>query len=325
MCIIMYAPSNKTIEEKKIRTAFENNPDGAGLMWYDKDGDVHYRKGFTKVDELIKFFNGLGRAFPRAIHCRIATSGKISSRTCHPFPISDDFDVMGKSKGDPELGAMMHNGIFSAYTPKEGMKADYSDTMNYNKEVIYPIVSEGMITNSGVVNLLSEMTSRVLLFLPGFIVGRFGAWTQDKEEGFYASNDTYDHARYTYRYPSYYTDYDNPYWWKNQYGATANTVSTYSTCSNTEKREQFKEPEPEYSYSIMINADTYAKACDLMETFLDKYHGLIVDEDYVVETLFQVDTGMYEFSFDSYSKLEQYEEIRDPFFISYISKIAKEK
>lgn len=318
MCIIMYAPSKKTIKAEKIRTAFKNNPDGAGIMWYDKNGDVHYRKGFTKVEKLINFFNGLGSNFPRAIHCRIATSGKISEKTCHPFPIVDNFEEMGKDKGDPIYGCLMHNGIFTRYTPTGGMQAEYSDTMNYTKQVIYPLVEAGAITNEGVVNLLSEMTSRVLLFLPNFIVGRFGTWTEDKDEHFFASNDTYDHERFTYKYPTYYTDYDNPYWWKSTESKSG--CSNYPTYSSP-KKTKVEVAEPEYSYSIMLDAKSYAEAYDLMESFLDSYHGLIVDEDYVVETLTCIDTGIYEFSFDSYKNLEQYDGIKAPYYISYVNKL----
>lgn len=321
MCIIMYAPSKKTIKAEKIRTAFKNNPDGAGIMWYDKNGDVHYRKGFTKVEKLINFFNGLGSNFPRAIHCRIATSGKISEKTCHPFPIVDNFEEMGKDKGDPANGCLMHNGIFTRYTPTGGMQAEYSDTMNYTKQVIFPLVEAGAITNDGVVNLLSEMTSRVLLFLPDFIVGRFGSWTEDKEEHFFASNDTYDHERFTYKYPTYYTDYDNPYWWKSTSGNSCGTTHSNYPSYSSPKKKKVEVAEPEYSYSIMLDANTYAEAYDLMESFLDSYHGLIADEDYVIETLETVDKGLYEFSFDSYKNLEQYGEIKSPFFISYVNKL----
>ena len=307
MCIIMYAKTNQTIGEKKIRTAFINNPDGAGIMWYDRGGKVHYRKGFDKAENLIEFFKSLGTDIPRAIHCRIATSGKVSTRTCHPFPIVDSFNEMGKEKGVPKFGAMMHNGIFSRYTPTGGMKSDYSDTMNYNKQVIYPLVKNKAISNEGVINLLSEMTSRVLLFLPNFIVGRFGAWTEDKEEGFLASNDTYDHERFIYTYPTYYTNYDSPNWWKEKKSSVTTTNPIII--------------KPQYTYSIMVNAKSYCDACDLMETFIDKYRGCIVDENFVIETLTSIDTNIYEFSFDAYRKLEELQDIKDPYFILYIKKI----
>lgn len=319
MCIIMYAPINKTIKEEKIRNAFENNPDGAGVMWYDPKGNVHYRKGFTEADKLVSFFKGLGVSTPRAIHCRIATSGAVSTKTCHPFPIVEKIEDMGYEKGDPELGAMMHNGIFSAYTPKEGMKADYSDTMNFDRWVIYPLVSKGCIDNPGVINLLSDMTSRVLLFLPDFIVGRFGNWVEDKEDGFIASNDTYKYVKYHYPKPTYpctgaysydYTDG----WWK------LNNKSTKTTTKTTTKVRK-----PQYSYSIMVNAKSYYDAADLMDSFLANYVGMIVDEDEAMETLQCIDKGMYEFSFDAYDSIEKFHAVKDPYFISYWQKIVDVK
>lgn len=323
MCIIMYCPAKKSIKEEKIRTAFENNPDGAGIMWYDTNGGVHYRKGFTDADKLVNFFKGLGTETPRAIHCRIATSGKISTKTCHPFPIVEKIEDMGNEKGDPEWGAMMHNGVFTSYTPKEGMKAEYSDTMNYNRYVIFPLVSNGAIYNQGVINLLSDMTSRVLLFLPDFMVGRFGSWVEDAEDGFYASNDTYKYIKYVYRYskptypyttnaPDYGYEYTEDGWWK--------LKSRKPTCETTSVIKK-----PQYTYSIMVNAKSYMDAYDLMDEFLAQYHGLIDDEDYVVETLEALDKGIYEFSFDSYENIEQYQKVKEPFFVSYWQKIVDVK
>ena len=320
MCVILYAPTGKSIQESKIKVAFENNPDGAGVMWYDAEGGVHYRKGFTDENKLCAFFKGLGTETPRAIHCRIATSGKVSTKTCHPFPIVESIEEMGEEKGDPKLGAMMHNGVFSSYTPKGGMACEYSDTMNYDRYVIFPLVSSGVIENPGVINLLSEMTSRILLFLPNFMVGKFGTWYEDKEEGFLASNDSYKYVKYLYHYPCY-TNFNDKDWWKR---GTYSASYLNSKTTTTEKKEE--EKEPSYTYSIVVNADTWGQAYSLMDDFLEDYSGEIYDEDYAVETLNQIDTGLYEFCFDSFRELEALKKIEYPYFVSYFAKIApKEK
>ena len=315
MCIIMYAKSGQTIKKEKIETAFKNNPDGAGVMWYDLNGKVHYHKGFDNVKKLVSFFNRLGSKTPRAIHCRIATSGKVSTRTCHPFPITDSFDVMGVEKGETKYGCVMHNGIFSLYTPKEGMNADYSDSMNYVKETLFPLAKAGCIQNEGVINLLSEMSSRLLIFLPDFMVARFGSWVEDKEEKFLASNDTYEHERYIYRYPAYYTGYDNPQWYSTSSSSSATTTYTNMYKPTGERKA------PTHSFSIMFFTDDKIAACDMVEDFLYEYRGLIDDEDTAIETLQQVDDGVYEFYFDSYGDIEQFKKVREPFYITGVEKL----
>ena len=95
MCIAIYIPAGKDIKDEQIKNAFANNSDGAGVMHYDRLGQVHYTKGFMDVDSLINYWRkSTSSKYPRAIHCRIATSGKISKGCCHPFPITDDLDDM---------------------------------------------------------------------------------------------------------------------------------------------------------------------------------------------------------------------------------------
>ena len=356
MCIIMYAPSGIGIEEKKIRQAFENNPDGAGVMWYDDTGYVHYRKGFDKVDELVSFFVSLGREFPRAVHCRIATSGKIGVRTCHPFPIVEKVDDMGDFVGKPKFGAVMHNGIFSRYTPTGGMKADYSDTMNYVSKVIYPIVSAGCIENEGVIRLLGEMTSRLLVFLPNFIVGRFGSWEEDKEEHFFASNDTYSHKKYVYVNPyinngygcnyTNYSGYDAD-WWKKRGSRTPACTETKTTVirpvtkkseNKTHKKKTNGSSTPikktetvksdkknaEYLFSIGFSATDKQKANDLFYDFLDEYYEYILEDDKMYDSLQEIGKDLWEFYFNATCDIDRIKKVSKPYFISYFEKLKED-
>lgn len=352
MCVIIYCPREKTISDDKIKVAFKNNPDGAGVMWYDDGGGVHYRKGFDKVDELINFFRSLNVSVPRAIHCRIATSGKVSSKTCHPFPIVKSTDKMGADSGRPKFGCLMHNGIFSRYTPKGGMQAEVSDTMNYTEQVIYPLVSAGAIYNEGVLNLLSEMTSRVLLFLPKFMIGRFGSWEKDKDEGFYASNTTYKYERYYYATTCYdysngyygrnygYTNYDKD-WWKKRDNATK-SASRPPECTKTTKTVVPKKKDkpkitivqpkivevkrvPEFVFGIVFSAKNKLEANDLMYEFLDNYYGEICETDDLYDTLKEIGDNYWEFIVETYSDIDKLEKIKDPYGISYFEKIIEDK
>lgn len=188
MCIILYAPAGKTIKKQFIKNAIENNPDGAGIMFYDKNGKVNTKKGFFNFDDLYNFYKKIKNNNPIAIHCRIATSGAVSEKTCHPFEISKDFETMKQAGSVCEIGAFMHNGIINWCTPEKGMKAEVSDTMVFNKTVLYDAVS--ILENASMQNLLNNLGSRLLLFLNNQDVKMFGNWIKDKS-GIYASNDSY--------------------------------------------------------------------------------------------------------------------------------------
>lgn len=345
MCIIMYVPKGGSVAESKIRTAFKNNSDGAGVMWYDRAGTVRYKKGFKKVEELINFFNRISPEVPRAIHCRIATSGRVSARTCHPFPIVEKVEDMGNAEGVGKKGCLMHNGIFSKYTPKDGMKCDYSDTMFFTSRVIYPIVKSNMIFNKGVEELLSDMTSRVLLFLPKGRVVKYGTWYKDDEEDFYASNYTYENYSYYYGYGynGCYGTYTNPYynksneWWKSRTPSctttqtttpdTSKTISVVSTSGGLDSvKKKSAIIKPEYFFNIQLTAKDANEATDLFYDFLDTYYQSIVDcDDYDADAyLIPIDTGIWEFWVEAYDDLDKLKKIQAPYMINYFEKYTED-
>ena len=281
MCIAIYVPAGKTITEKQIRNAFSNNKDGAGVMHYDKAGQVHYAKGFMDVESLLKYWNNsTSDKYPRALHCRIATSGKISKGCCHPFPIGNNLDSMLVTKGIGKDGCLIHNGVFSKYTPKEGLESPYSDTMIFTQKVIYPLVR--MLNNSGVQELLSELTSRVLVFLPNFEVHRYGKWEYEDEHGFYASNSTYEYNK---------SDWD---WIGNQYlnGCNTTYISTPYTNNYLSKlKSETEEPRLVHVYGISVAAANEQEATEKLEDFIGTY-----------------EKSLANWGWDSYDTLEEYNE-----------------
>ena len=295
MCVILFAPPKKTIKEEKIKRAFEVNSNGAGVMWYDPSGTVHYIKGFVKVDELIKFWNSLDANYPRALHCRIATSGKVSEATCHPFPIVEDIEKMKVPSGVSDTGCLMHNGVFSRYTPKGGMKCDHSDTMEYTSKVIYPVVK--FISNPGVLRLLDEMTSRILLFLPGFKIYYFGNWHKDKDEGFLASNETYEKPKYSYGYYGY-------------YGSPYGCEYLDYNCTRYPAKGKVYTPSNilGYKMDILINAKDSVEAEDYFFSLLDDTYGKFVEDDDLYDSFKPLDDkkGLYVFTIKAKDDLEKY-------------------
>lgn len=196
MCIIAYAPKGATISEKTIREMFKYNPDGAGIMWKPSDkSNVEIRKGFMKVDDLLNAWKKVPQKCEKAIHCRIATSGKVSVGCCHPFPVRDTTTAMRDAVDNAHM-AVMHNGIINYCNPMKGMLADYSDSMLFASRILYPLQNE--LDKSSIQTLIeNSTTSRLLIFRSNGVTLKFGTWHY--ENGVYYSNTTFmDKGRYAY-------------------------------------------------------------------------------------------------------------------------------
>lgn len=222
MCIIAYIPKNENVSEETIRTMFRGNPDGAGLMW--KTGEkspVFIRKGFMKVEDLIKAYNDIPVDCERAIHCRIATAGKISVACCHPFPVRAKVSAMKNAEDKAEM-ALMHNGVISYANPAKGMKADYSDSMNFAAKFLYPLRYQ--LNKECVQTLIEESTpSRLLIFRQDAETIMLGNW--ECSDGVYYSNSSYKSpsAYYSKYFAGYdWRDYDCSY-----YGSVESSLYEY--------------------------------------------------------------------------------------------------
>lgn len=188
MCIIAYAPKGAQIKEETIRIMFEGNPDGAGIMWKPTDNSkVEIRKGFMKVEDLIKAYSEIPVECDKAIHCRIATSGSISAACCHPFPVRAKTSAMKQTKDSAAI-ALMHNGMIDYCTPRQGMKAPYSDTMLFAAKYLYP--AQKMLDCEWLTTLIEESTTSRLLIMREFgETIMLGSW--QFSDGVYFSNGNY--------------------------------------------------------------------------------------------------------------------------------------
>jgi len=133
MCIIALQTRGAQLKDDTIRTMFSGNPDGAGIMWA-QDGRVHWVKGFFKVEDLLKAWHALPKGIVAAMHCRIKTHGAVSSKLCHPFPLTAS-KALYKSSGDSAC-MLMHNGIMSFMEKDEHYdKSKDSDSSAYAKRL----------------------------------------------------------------------------------------------------------------------------------------------------------------------------------------------
>jgi len=156
MCVIAVYPKGLPFNNTELKRCFKNNPDGAGVMWQEGD-NVHIRKGFMQQKALFKFLKTLPTNVDRVIHFRIATSGRVSGACCHPFPIVDDYKTMMKQDIVVPV-AYAHNGVLTDYTPKEGLKSPYSDTMVFGKEVLDHLLKTNVDLFDPIIDVMIEST-----------------------------------------------------------------------------------------------------------------------------------------------------------------------
>lgn len=87
MCLIIHNPKSKVISPEILENALCLNPDGFGIFYHDTMEIVHS----MQWDEC---YDLLETKRPFTAHFRYATSGPISEKHCHPFPIDDTFSLM---------------------------------------------------------------------------------------------------------------------------------------------------------------------------------------------------------------------------------------
>lgn len=118
MCQIIYVPPKGFFPWEHLKTIYDNNPDGFGMMWIE-DGKVQYLKGLLSLNEIAKIIKH-GPKTGVAYHFRYATRGIVDSENCHPFIIADDV-------------GMMHNGTIANLASDGGA----SDTAKFAEALRY--------------------------------------------------------------------------------------------------------------------------------------------------------------------------------------------
>lgn len=234
MCIICIKKGTRTPELETVRNCWNNNPDGAGIFWYnpDKPGDekIGYKKGFFREKDFIAFWKKTSAKYKLCgFHCRIATHGGIKASLTHPFPIDR---VQNKELSGYCSRLAIHNGVLQADSYKGYYTTADSDTSAFCKRIFTEQLNYAKIKECtrGSRFVVIERTGGLRLF---------GCWQY--EEGCWYSNDSYSYRKtVSYKVPvSYGKNYYN-YW--NNYWKTGN-AKTETPVKETKKAETGK-PEP---------------------------------------------------------------------------------
>jgi len=186
MCIIAVKKSGKEMfPEETIRMMFQNNPDGAGMMWYETaERKVGYHKGFMKLDQLIEFIRGRNwKDIPVVLHFRIGTSGHRTKLCTHPYPVYDRNHVSGLT----DL-AVCHNGVLSNYHP--GYNSAINDSLNFTQKVLSKL-DPSFIHDSDKLMLIEELigTSKLAFIDNTGEITLLGNFIEDND--YYYSNTSY--------------------------------------------------------------------------------------------------------------------------------------
>ena len=192
MCIIIYKPAKATLKKETLKTAFENNPDGAGFMYQsDLLEAPKMQKGFFDFDKFYEAYEKVAesdKGYNIAVHFRIATHGTVNKDNCHPFKISSDIadTVLFNGRAD---SLIMHNGIISSImTPRN---LPYSDTMNFIAKILCWMKD---LKSKDLIEVLEnlESYSKFCIMRRGFDPILAGLFIEDR--GIFYSNSTYKYS-----------------------------------------------------------------------------------------------------------------------------------
>jgi hypothetical protein len=187
MCIIAIKQAGlKGIDKDILENCFDNNPDGAGIM-YNDNGKVVIKKGFMRFEDLWQAVRCIKKIEAKTVvyHFRIGTSGGNVAKNTHPFPISEKTKDLEKLEVVTDIG-FAHNGVIDIDVDK-----GISDTMTYIKRIAK---FKGLIGAQDADFLalmgLSTKGSRLTILYPnGTVITTGNGWIVDN--GITYSNGTY--------------------------------------------------------------------------------------------------------------------------------------
>jgi predicted glutamine amidotransferase len=120
MCIIAIQPKGKKISKKTLRNCWDNNNDGAGLM-YSVNGEIIVKKELHSFDKFMQYKQDADKHNVNiVIHFRISTSGGVNLLNCHPFKVNNNLHFC-------------HNGMLDIIVPKN---STINDTQIYNNMIL---------------------------------------------------------------------------------------------------------------------------------------------------------------------------------------------
>lgn len=184
MCIIAIQPLGVKIKESTLKNCWDANKDGAGIM-YVENGKIIVNKEMHSFSEFMKLKKHADKVNSNIImHFRIATSGGINDRNCHPFKINNDL-------------YFCHNGILDIDVP---LNSNINDTQIFNNSFMKGLPNN-FVQNDSIMNLIEYTIGNRNKFVFMDSSGQFyilnenaGTW----DNGAWYSNNSYKNSPYQY-------------------------------------------------------------------------------------------------------------------------------
>lgn len=143
MCIILVCDEKTRPGRDMLETCWDNNPDGAGLMYIDNNR-VIISKGYMSFTDFYNAVKTVPIGTPLVMHMRIGTSGGFGAEVTHPYPITRDVDLLHALDVECPVG-IAHNGVLPYASEGKGM----SDTVVYVRDVVAQLANRREVINSG--------------------------------------------------------------------------------------------------------------------------------------------------------------------------------
>ena len=258
MCVIAFSPKGIDIpDEDTLRQMWASNPDGAGYAYTDKNGRVSFSKGFMSLEELLDDLKDPSKFKNTnfAIHFRIGTSGKNDAKTCHPFPVSDNFYDLTQTKGTADA-VLFHNGILGEGGLSSPLASDTQDFV-----IAYAPIFATYTKNIARDNYINSMidSSKLLILYDNNRFKMYGKWEKDGE--IWVSNLNY---KFTYTWTGDYSDRDGWWddWYADYYAKKENTQpDDEATIKMWEKiiKQRYDYITPEELATLKQSADDYTR------------------------------------------------------------------
>jgi glutamine amidotransferase len=184
MCVIAVNKSKSLLSEETLNNCWNNNPDGAGIM-YAIDNKLYVYKTMKK-HKLIKKYKEIREKYPDidiVLHFRLATHGSVNIDNVHPVVINKDI-------------AFVHNGIISEvmHTSFALEYKDYSDTRIFGKMI--EGIADKIFVDKGLQELLeSYIGHSKIVFMNNYgeILTLNKSYGVYDREGNWFSNNTYQY------------------------------------------------------------------------------------------------------------------------------------
>lgn len=273
MCVICVKPKNVEVPWDDIPKMWDYNSHGAGISWQEGNA-VHVKKGFLTLESFTEFVKALDERLPLKntgviMHFRIKTHGSVSTRNCHPFPVTDDIELLTTTDELVVDMAMAHNGIISAYTPTSPNKHDLSDTMTFIREAVYPIYKckKTFLNDTKICTMLGHLAGSKLAFMRRNQIKTIGSFQE--VDGCYYSNRNHDITYYSSynSYQGYSKDWDDDFFYRKTVDKDKSGINYYSTDKDILRYIKSVN-------GIIHNWMTYSTLRDLLELKIDEIYAV---------------------------------------------------